>query len=118
MHAVAKSMHNLYTRDRLHADPSATETDILTMKCWLNGTEAVPAEAGEAEDGRDAVLFEAEKPPDAALARALGAVTACITHMAGKARATNAEDKAALRCSTIRAANLQLQKFLVKLSNL
>ena len=82
MHAVARSMHNLYTRDRLHAGPSATEPDILTIKCWLNGTEAVPAEAGEEEDGSNAVLFEAEKPPDAALARALGAVTACITQMA------------------------------------
>ena len=113
MHAVAKAMHVLYIRDRAHAGPLDTEPDILTIKCWLNGTEAVPEQLGEEEDGSDTVAFEAEKPPDVALARALGVVTACITQMAGKARATNTDDKAALRCAAIGAANLQFQKFLV-----
>ena len=113
MHAVAKAMHVLWTRDCAHAGPLDTEPDILTIKCWMNGTEEVPEQISEEEDGSDTVAFEAEKPPDVALARALGAVTACITQMAGKARATSTEDKAALRCAAIGAANLQFQKFLV-----
>ena len=112
MHAVAKAMHVLYERDREHAGPSLTEPDIETIKCWLNGTEEVPEQVGQEEDGSDTIAFEAETPPDAALASALGAVTAVITQMAGKACATSADDKAALRCAAISAANLQFQKFL------
>ena len=73
----------------------------------------MPEQISEEEDGIDTVAFEAEKPPDVALARALSAVTACITQMAGKSRATSAEDKAALCCTAIGAANLQFQKFLI-----
>ena len=67
MHAVAKAMHVLYERDREHAGPSLTEPDIETIKCWLNGTEEVPEQISQEEDGSDTIAFEAETPPDAAL---------------------------------------------------